>query len=819
MKKKAPKIAKNQANKSKKLADMSVDDFMNSLGDSGSDSGSEDDQDLSPNVKKVVNGSPNGLPKSKIKSSNGDEEDDESELSEEDIDSESECDDEDGDVDEEQDASEGEDIEDDGADEDDSSEVEAEESEGDGEEEDGETDEEDETDSLSEAEGSDVDDTGEKHKKSLSKLKELDPEFYKYLEENDKKLLQFNVSDSEESDEDKDDEGGSDSEVHRPPEKLEVNSDESDYEPDGDDGGTLPKKRGIVSLKMVQKWRESLQNDKTVQTISDVVQAFHAALQRVAPEQEKSACMFKVEGGAVFNAVVQMCVLDLLPAFRRYLGLSAGSLSHINPVKCKRWGKVKTLIRSYSADLLQLLGGIASVSISTIILKHLHQMTPFIICFPNVTKHFLKKMISLWATGEETVRVVAFMCLLRATSMQQKTLLDQVLRHMYMAYVQNTKFVSPTTLPAINFMRRSLSELFLLDENVSYHHAFLYIRQLAIHLRNAITVQKKESIQAVYNWQFISSLGLWVELLGASSKQALQPLIYPVVQVTTGAIKLIPTAQYYPLRFHCIRLLISLSRNTGVFVPVLPFLLEILNTFDFNKKHSKVSMKPLDFSCILRLSKAQQQENGFKDAIIENIYNLILEHLANESHSVAFPDLALPAIIQLRDFLKKCKVANYSRKLRQVLEKLEENSKFVETERKNATFKLSDAKAVEDWETALKVKGTPLGTFFNSWQKMNSAKQTKLKTDAIDITENLPKIVRPTKVKSKSEGPVDLLPSDDSDSDGPGFSDDDDEAPKRKRGKRGKKNSGQASNKKAKVLDEPVDGGDDIVEDVNLAEW
>lgn len=42
---------------------------------------------------------------------------------------------------------------------------------------------------------SDMDPT--EHKKSLMKLKETDPEFYTFLKQNDKKLLEFNLSDEE----------------------------------------------------------------------------------------------------------------------------------------------------------------------------------------------------------------------------------------------------------------------------------------------------------------------------------------------------------------------------------------------------------------------------------------------------------------------------------------------------------------------------------------------------------------------------------------------------------------------------------------------
>jgi hypothetical protein len=59
-----------------------------------------------------------------------------------------------------------------------------------------------------------------KHKEYLENLEATDPDFLSFLKENDADLLNFDVSDSG-GDEDEDDD--EENQLHKPPERLEVN--------------------------------------------------------------------------------------------------------------------------------------------------------------------------------------------------------------------------------------------------------------------------------------------------------------------------------------------------------------------------------------------------------------------------------------------------------------------------------------------------------------------------------------------------------------------------------------------------------------------
>lgn len=213
-------------------------------------------------------------------------------------------------------------------------------------------------------------------------------------------------------------------------------------------------------------------------------------------------------------------------------------------------------------------------------------------------------------------------------------------------------------------------------------------------------------------------------------------------------------------------------------------------------------------------------ENGFKDTTIDTVYAQILEYLASMSHTMAFPDLSLFATVQLKQFVKNCSVANYNRRMKQLLEKITQNSQFIENERSKVTLSLAELKKIEGWESQMKNKGTPLNAFFESWNKMRTVKKNKEATNNEAIGDyDLPVLKKVKREKKVEKGPLELFPSDsESDTEKNDF-DEEKGAGKRKRGKRGGKNV----NKRV-VVDYSgkveVDSKDkDIVEDLNISDW
>lgn len=87
----------------------------------------------------------------------------------------------------------------------------------------------------------------------------------------------------------------------------------------------------------------------------------------------------------------------------------------------------------------------------------------------------------------------------------------------------------------------------------------------------------------------------------------------------------------------------------------------------------------------------------------------------------------------MKQFLKECKNANYSKKLKPLLEKIEDVSKIVSAERNKCGIALSDATGIAAWENNMKLKSNSLITFYESWCKIQEQKAVRKIVDKIDV--------------------------------------------------------------------------------------
>ncbi|KAK2557702.1 Nucleolar complex protein 2-like protein [Acropora cervicornis] len=345
--------------------------------------------------------------------------------------------------------------------------------------------------------------------------------------------------------------------------------------------------------------------------------AVHGAFDAADNDEPQVKILFKVEGDKVFNSIIQLCLQHVYPVLFHHVKGTHGKSGKrfVDPfIASMYYNLPMDLIRPLSigkvlvcrVDGAILLKTLAEPSMLCVILRHAQQLVPYYACFPKLAREFIKRSVRMWSRGEEHVRVMAFLGIRNIATLMPSSFLELSAKKLYMDFVKNTKFMSPKAKPVITFMQNSLVEIFSLDVHLTYQHAFVYIRQLAIHLRNAMVRQKKDSYQTVYNWQYIQCLHLWCRIVSeVKSNGVLDPLIYPLVQTVLGAIKLVPAARYYPLKFHCIRSLNMLAEATDTFVPVAPFLLEILESTEFNKKIKLSTAKPTPFTYILKVSKQQ----------------------------------------------------------------------------------------------------------------------------------------------------------------------------------------------------------------------
>lgn len=353
-----------------------------------------------------------------------------------------------------------------------------------------------------------------------------------------------------------------------------------------------------------------------------------------------------------------------------------------------------------------------------------------------------RTVVTIWSesSSAEASRIAAFLVLRRLVVIGDPGIRESVLKTTYQGLVKGSRNTTVHTISGVNLMKNSAAELWGIDSSVGYTNGFTFIRQLAIHLRSSITNNSNESYKAIYNWQFVHSLDFWSRVLAAhcdslaeaekGAASALRPLIYPVVQVTLGAMRLIPTATYFPLRFHLIRSLLRVSLSTGTYIPLAASLYEVLNSAEMRKAPVASTLKPLDFATAIRAPKSYLRTRVYQDGVGEQVAELLSEFFVLWAKSIAFPELALPVIVLLKRWSKDTgmhgknsnKNGKVNGQMSLVVQKLDANTKWIEERRGKVDFAPNDRAGVEGFLKEVEWQKTPLGAFVVGQRKTRAEK-------------------------------------------------------------------------------------------------
>ncbi|KAK4503722.1 hypothetical protein PRZ48_004637 [Zasmidium cellare] len=592
------------------------------------------------------------------------------------------------------------------------------------------SDPEDDDDSVSQDEqeavpaGNDSDGDSESDigdfKEQLDALAKKDPEFHKMLQKDEPEVFE-DLDDlvlSEDEDE--------------PKRKKQRKEDDSD-----DEMGSSNE----LDMATVKKWRTALLEQQSLRAAKEVVIAFRSAAQVSSSDAEEKDFKYSVSDPGVYHELLTTALKHIPDIFQHHLPVQETKAGKIHvPTESKKFKTLGPLLRSQISGILHLLDHLSDPATLRLTLSSLLPLLPYLLSFKKLVRDVAKAVTSVWSTSSNTeaTRIAAFLVMRRLVVIGDAGIRENVLKATYQGLVKSSRNTTIHTIAGINLMKNSAAELWGLagsEGGVAYTTSFTFIRSLAMHLRSSITNNSNESYKTVYNWQYVHSLDFWSRVLAAhctESTSPLRPLIYPLTQVTLGALRLIPTATYFPLRFQLIRSLLRVSLATNTYIPLAAPLHEVLNSAEMRKAPKASTLKPLDFSVVIRAPKSYLRTRIYQDGVAEQVQELLSEFFVMWAKNIAFPELALPVTVMIKRWLKDVnqrgtkKGGNKNQKVNTMvsllLQKIEANSRWIEEKRAKVEFAPNDRKGVEAFLSEVSWEKSPLGAYVVGQRKTREEK-------------------------------------------------------------------------------------------------
>ncbi|MEW5298161.1 MAG: hypothetical protein WDW36_001313 [Sanguina aurantia] len=491
-----------------------------------------------------------------------------------------------------------------------------------------------------------------------------------------------------------------------------------------------------VTSALVARWSAAAKASASLGAVRNLIKAYRLACHYGDADEESDSGM-KISSSSVYNQLMLFMLKEADGVFRRMLGIERkGPAATVADVtKSNRWRKVGPLVKSYWGNSLHLLAAMTDAPLITFTLRRLRASVLLLAPFKRQGDKFLKASLGLFGSSADPgPRVQAFLSIRQMALSMPAPMMDHCLRGVYRTFIANSKFVSAASAPHIAFMITCAVELWGLELQASYQHAFSAIRQLALALRNALSMKTADSFKEVYSWQVVNCLELWGRVLGGhADKPELRPLVYPLAQLLLGAAKLVPTPRYFPLRLRLVRATNRLAASTGFFIPSAPLLLDMLQWSELRKAPTggKAGTVP-DMSLQLRVGKTVLRNAAFQEEVVQQALELLSEHLTQWSCSISFPELSHMTLLHLRRFARASPVERFRKLAKALVEAIDRNVKWVGTARDGVDYSPKDVAKVAEFLREESAAGqAPLQQFNRQLMAKAAARQALRATSEV----------------------------------------------------------------------------------------
>mmetsp|Transcript_44982 Transcript_44982/g.125140 ORF Transcript_44982/g.125140 Transcript_44982/m.125140 type:complete len:870 (-) Transcript_44982:223-2832(-) len=393
-------------------------------------------------------------------------------------------------------------------------------------------------------EGLDEPDSAARHVEELKAIKEKDPEFYKFLVESDRALLDFRVPEHGEDEEAEDAEAG-----EQAPEAGEVPG-----------APATRDERRVLTPERLRRIHESVLDSFTA--CKAALNIYHNAVRSIEGKQEEAKAddeeqdpgddkkgrkkkkrekkapakrkrrrarpgEFEIENEAIFSEVIEWSLDNLLGVFRHHAGklraarfvgkggkkgkrgrkwqednakpAEPDSSGVVDPQRYSRWSRVHVLAKIFWEETFYLLNHLVGNQMIEYVLRRISspQALSWLWPFKKVRYVFVKKCAIIWSSAtSQSVRLLAFLFLRNAGAMTMQLkesekpgatpMLDGLIRMMIKGFAQAASMgYSWRSHNTFRFMENCFVEMLRLDDATAYRLGYVCIRQLAKILRDA----------------------------------------------------------------------------------------------------------------------------------------------------------------------------------------------------------------------------------------------------------------------------------------------------------------------------------------------